>query len=256
MPPDQRAARRPSGPQVINPDGQGRLVLSVDHATNAVPGDLAGLGLDEDALASHIAWDPGALAVALRLASMLDAPVVHPDASRLVIDVNRDPGGPDSIVERSDGTVIPGNAALDTRERARRIERHYRPFHDALERLIAARIEAGRSPALASVHSFTPVLAGRERPWDVGIIHDAGHAFADAIIDTLSAESALTVGRNEPYGPGDRVYHTLSHHAESRGFACAMIEIRADRIATAAGEEAWARRLGGALTAALAVTTA
>jgi predicted N-formylglutamate amidohydrolase len=55
------------------------------------------------------------------------------------------------------------------------------------------------------------------------------------------------VGANEPYSPADRVYLTLEKHARSRGLPCAMIEIRNDEIADAAGQAAWAARLAAAL---------
>ena len=35
---------------------------------------------------------------------------------------------------------------------------------------------------------------------------------------------------NEPYSPADRVFYTLSRHAEARGLAPAMIEIRNDLV--------------------------
>ncbi len=59
------------------------------------------------------------------------------------------------------------------------------------------------------------------------------------------------VKRNEPYGPQDGVCHTLNLHAEPRGLPYAMLEIRNDLIAEAAGQQLWAKRLAevlGALT--------
>ena len=44
---------------------------------------------DDAALAAHIAWDPGALAVARRMAEALDATLVESCVSRLVVDCNR-----------------------------------------------------------------------------------------------------------------------------------------------------------------------
>ena len=227
-----------------NPHGRGPFVLSVDHASNAIPGHLADLGLGAAALASHIAWDPGALDLARALADMLDAPLVHPGVSRLVIDVNREPRAPDAIVERSDGVDVPGNAGLDAAARAARVTGYYRPFHDALERLVASRVDA----VLVSVHSFEPVLGGRERPWDIGVIHDRDRSLADVLIEALAADAALVVGRNEPYAPEDGVYHTISLHGEKRGIPCAMLELRADRIASDADLHRWTSRLGDILT--------
>ena len=63
------------------------------------------------------------------------------------------------------------------------------------------------------------------------------------MIAGLKAHPELTVGVNEPYSPADRVYFTLERHARPRGLPCAMIEIRNDEIADAAGQARWADML-------------
>jgi predicted N-formylglutamate amidohydrolase len=84
------------------------------------------------------------------------------------------------------------------------------------------------------------------RPWQVGILFDRDRRLADPLIADLSADG-LTVGVNEPYSPADGVYYTLSRHAESRGLACVMIEIRNDLLAGGAEQRAWAARLAASL---------
>ena len=54
---------------VENPDGAGRIVIVCDHASNRIPAEYAAFGFAEDALQTHIAWDPGALAVARLLSA-------------------------------------------------------------------------------------------------------------------------------------------------------------------------------------------
>ena len=83
-------------PVVIeNANGSGPFVILCDHASNRIPERYVSFGYDRDALATHIAWDPGALPVARLLSAKLDAPLLWPDVSRLVIDCNRaaDAGG-------------------------------------------------------------------------------------------------------------------------------------------------------------------
>src|SRR5262249_52965772 len=89
---------------VDNPGGRGPFVLVCDHASNWVPPSLKGLGLPPGELERHIAWDPGALELARVLSNLLDAPLVHATVSRLVLDVNRDPTHPGSVVMRSEDT--------------------------------------------------------------------------------------------------------------------------------------------------------
>ena len=77
--------------EVVNPSGAGAFVVVCEHASNFIPAGFGALGLDEAALASHIAWDPGALAVAKTLSARLDAPLVAQRVSRLLYDCNRPP---------------------------------------------------------------------------------------------------------------------------------------------------------------------
>ena len=83
---------------VENPDGAGAFVIVCDHASNRIPEDYQSFGYAEDALQTHIAWDPGALGVARRLSATLDAPLLWPDVSRLVLDCNRAPDASSLIV--------------------------------------------------------------------------------------------------------------------------------------------------------------
>src|SRR5882672_9322129 len=93
-------------------DGASDFVLACDHAGRDIPRVLDLLGLSETELASHIAWDIGAACVARRLAERLDATLVLQPYSRLVIDCNRAPGSPESIVDRSEWTHISRNENL------------------------------------------------------------------------------------------------------------------------------------------------
>ncbi|ADZ71976.1 N-formylglutamate amidohydrolase superfamily [Polymorphum gilvum SL003B-26A1] len=236
---------------VENRGGRSPIVLLCDHASNHIPAELDDLGLSGPSLTAHIAWDPGGLGVSRDLSRLLDAPLVHPCVSRLVIDCNRALTARDLIPEVSETTIIPGNAGLSPDERQRRIDLVHRPFHDTIERLLAERAAAGLASVLVSVHSFTPVYKGIERPWEIGILSNHDRRYAEAILADLSTQSDCTVGDNEPYSPADGVYYTLARHGEDNGLACAMIEIRNDEIADAAGERAWAERLAPILTRAL-----
>jgi predicted N-formylglutamate amidohydrolase len=84
-----------------------------------------------------------------------------------------------------------------------------------------------------------------KRPWHIGILHDEDRGVADPLIAALKSSGGIVVGDNEPYSPADRVYFTLERHGRSRGFACAMIEIRNDEIGDEAGQRKWAELLTG-----------
>src|SRR4051812_22059015 len=94
--------------RTINAEGRGPFVIVVDHASNRIPSRFGDLGLRPSERVRHIAWDPGALGVSLKLSGLLDAPVVYSTVSRLVIDCNRELHVHDLIPEISEYTVIPG----------------------------------------------------------------------------------------------------------------------------------------------------
>lgn len=244
---DHRAEAEALRPAAVeNRGGAAPFVILCDHASNHIPEDYARLGLKPADLSAHIAWDPGALGVSRHLARMLDAPLVHATVSRLVIDCNRALDAPDLIAATSETTAVPGNADLSEAERRRRIEAVHVPYHAAIEALVGERLAAGRGAALVAIHSFTPVYRGVARPWEVGVLFDRDRRLADPLIAALRAEG-LNVGVNEPYSPADRVYYTLTRHAEERGLATVMLEIRNDLIASEAEERSWAARLARTL---------
>lgn len=230
--------------RVTNPGGASPWVIVCDHASNFVPPQYGTLGLDSAELARHIAWDPGALAVAERMAARLDAALVQSLVSRLVVDCNRPFDAPDLIAAVSETTEIPANRDLSPEERARRIALAHKPFHDAIDDVIRARLRDGRPCRLVSVHSFTPVYRGVPRPWEIGIIHDDDVRVSRPLIAALSSLGGFKVGDNQPYSPADRVYYTLERHARSRGLPCVMIEIRNDEIDEQGGQSLWGDRLG------------
>ena len=227
-------------------EAPGRFVVLCDHASNHIPPAFGSLGLKPAAREAHIAWDPGALGVSRGLARRLRAPLVHATISRLVIDCNRGLDAPDLIAAASEGTAVPGNADLSEAERARRIAAIYQPYHRAIGALIDTRLAAGLETALLAIHSFTPVYRGVSRPWPIGIVFDRDRRLADRLIAGLKADG-LNVGINEPYSPADRVYSTLTRHADGRGLAAAMIEIRNDLVSRPPDQDSWAERIAALL---------
>jgi predicted N-formylglutamate amidohydrolase len=236
----------------VGGDRPGTLVLVCEHASAHVPTAYAGLGLADADRHRHIGWDLGAEALALALAERLDSPLLLATYSRLLLDLNRATDAPDSIVARSEHIDIPGNAALDAGERARRVARIHAPFHAALDALIDARLRAGGQPALVSVHSFTPSYHGVARPWHAGLISRHDRRIADAVLPGLGADPALCLGDNLPYGPHEGAFYTMERHAEGRGLPGAVLEVRQDLLGDAGAVTGWAARLAPVLSAAAA----
>jgi predicted N-formylglutamate amidohydrolase len=237
--------------RTVNADGKGPFAIVVDHASNRIPPRWGDLGLTPSDRVRHIAWDPGALAVSMRLSELLDAPVVHSTVSRLVIDCNRDLDALDLVPTLSEHTPIPGNAALTADDLHWRIASAHAPFHDAIDRVIDARAAVGLPTILVCMHSFTPTYNGKSRPWPIGLIHGRDQRFTAALRDALATEAAdLNIGWNEPYSALNGVTYTLEHHGDGRGLDATMIEIQHDEILEPNGVALWAARLARCLTAA------
>jgi predicted N-formylglutamate amidohydrolase len=237
--------------RVTNERGSSPFVLVCDHASNRIPEKYGDLGLTPTQRLSHIAWDPGALAVSLHLSDLLDAPLVHSTVSRIVIDCNRDLTAPDLIWTLSESTRIEANENLDAAERQYRIDHFHRPYHDAIETLLDARRAAGQETILVCMHSFTPVYHGVARPWPIGLIHGIDTTYTKALFDALKAdEPELNVGWNLPYAALNGVTLTLEKHGDGRGLDATMIEIRNDEIVAPDRVIDWAMRLERCLVAA------
>jgi predicted N-formylglutamate amidohydrolase len=236
------AAEEADAYRVLPGRADGGLIILCDHAGNAVPSEFGTLGLPAEQLGRHIAYDIGAAPITQALAAALGVPAVLSRYSRLLIDPNRGVDDPTLIMRLSDGAVIPGNRRIDERERARRIELYYRPYHDAIRRAIEQCLASGLAPALLSIHSFTESWKATPRPWHVGILWDRDTRLAKPLLDSFYAEGGLIVGDNQPYS-GQLEGDCLWQHGTQRGLANAIIEIRQDLIRDAAGQSAWAQRL-------------
>lgn len=235
---------------VIDSGSDAPFAVVCDHGGGAVPAALRGLGLDAATLARHIAWDIGAMDVARRLAQELGAPAVLAHYSRLVIDLNRPLDDLTSIREISDGVVIPGNRRLAPSDIEARVTEVFRPYHDAVESVLAARPVP--APAVVSVHSFTPVMKGFERPWHVGVLYNADARIAAPLMQALDRDRDIAVGDNLPYSGFDLFGNTIETHAMPQGRPNILLEIRQDLVDTRHGAERWAGLIAAALRPVLA----
>ena len=230
--------------QIMNPNGSSSIVLVCEHATHFIPDVYNNLGLSSNNLKSHVAWDPGAAAVAQELSRVMDAVLVQGVVSRLLYDCNRPPSSPDAIPKRSEIIDIPGNHNLSALEKEERVQKYYKPFCTAL----ATVITKIKIPILVTIHSFTPVYFGKPRDTEIGILSDSDIRLADAMLKTATNYSNGVIQSNEPYGPEHGVTHTLVEHAISNGHLNVMLEIRNDIIATHDQQNAMAKLIAEWLT--------
>jgi predicted N-formylglutamate amidohydrolase len=237
----------PAAVTVVNEAGASPYILTCEHASNHMPARYGRLGLSDEDMRSHIAWDIGAALLARRLSDLLDAPLFLSGYSRLLIDCNRPPGSRSSIPAQSESIEIPGNRGLTAADIEHREKTFFRPFQERIMRVLDDRQTANRASVILGIHSFTPTYLGIGRIWHVGILHGESAELASQLIEGFRRDSALVVGDNEPYRIDPKEDYTVPVHGDARGIPAVLIEVRNDLLASAGDIESWAGRIAGIL---------
>jgi predicted N-formylglutamate amidohydrolase len=233
-----------------------QILVSCEHASNRLP---EGMRAPEGLMKLHVAWDPGALAIAERLRDMFDAPLHAGEYSRLVVDLNRTIGNSVLVRRRSDGHRIPFNRGLTPAEIERRIEAYYRPYREAVSEGVARIIGSQGRCVHLCIHTYTPKLADKVRGNDIGLLYDPHRqpeaTLAHELRRSLAERTGLVVWLNRPYsGTADGILPRIRERHDGSSYIAIELEVnqkfaaRADelaRIATAFGEgvrelEGWA----------------
>lgn len=178
------------------------IVLSCEHASPRVPSGVR-LGLSDAQLASHAAWDPGALELAEALALELRAPLLAGSVSRLVCDLHRRESHPDCTRAEAWGLRVPGNEGISPEAREARLAAYHRPWRRALEAEVGRAIDFGGRCLHLSVHSFTPHLSHGERDLDVGVLFREDRLWTAQVCERLLQAlraAGLDARPNQPYG--------------------------------------------------------
>lgn len=189
----------------------GHVVVTCEHATNRVPAELAGLfRAHRGLLKTHRGWDIGALGVAERIAAGLASPLFVGEVSRLVIELNRslDSSSLFSVATRE----------LDDAVRRGLIDRYWSPWRGAVREHIERAIGARSGAVLhVSAHSFTPVLDGKERQVEIGLLFDPSRAGEKSLCERWRAAILC-----DPDGAGMRVKMNLPYRGTSDGHTTAL----------------------------------
>jgi predicted N-formylglutamate amidohydrolase len=200
------------------------LVLSCEHAGNRVPPEYRALFRGQQrVLDSHRGWDPGALEVARAIAAVTDAPLLANTVSRLVVECNRSIGHRELYSEYTRG--------LTREERTRLLDRYYHPHRGAVEAVVRSGLRNHARVVHVSVHTFTPVLNGRTRSADIGLLYDPRRTeeahFVDVWMHALHWEAPLLrVKKNYPYrGWTDGLTTTLRGEFAARRYLGIELEV-------------------------------
>jgi len=141
------------------------IVITCEHGGNAIPKRFRPLFKDHsDLLNSHRGYDLGALQTARMMAERFNAPLYFATTSRLLVDLNRSIGHPRlfSKVTRP----------LNSEDKQFILDHHYAAHRDPIQLAVTQALASGRAVLHVACHSFTPVLGGRVRDMDVGLLYD------------------------------------------------------------------------------------
>jgi len=236
---------------IMNEESPAPVLLLCEHAGQAIPSSMNRLGVTQDVIDSHRGWDIGALAVAREVAERLEAPLVIQNYSRLVFDSNRPPDSAHAVPAEVDGVAIPGNIGITRVQQRQRAMEIFAP----LDAVITQLMDTLRPKGCFSIHSFNPVLGGQARPWHAGFLSRRDLSTAHALMSSVAAQHpGLTMAVNEPYQIDDETDWFIPRHAEPRGAAHSLIEIRNDLIADPDDTSLWAGLIANAISTVMKET--
>lgn len=173
-----------------------KLLLSCEHGGKVIPEEYASLFHGKEViLNSHRGFDPGAL----ELFHILEPLANHSfcsTTSRLLVELNRSQGHPRLFSEFT--------RSLSNKEKQHLLKAYYFPYREEIEQVISREISLGEKVLHISVHSFTPILNGKVRETDVGLLFDPSKALEKGFVRIWKFNlgkfaPALKVRFNYPY---------------------------------------------------------
>lgn len=224
------------------------LLLTCEHGGHEIPGSYRHLFTGaEDTLRSHRGWDPGALALAHRLADDLAAPIIFTTTCRLLVELNRSLDQPDLFSEFT--------RDLPPDEKQQILNTHYHPYRNSVRRALAHAISAGERALHLSIHSFTPRLGDDVRTFEAGILFNPARPAEAALAAWWRPRLRalpLDTRHNEPYAGTDDGFTTaLRAEFPPDTYAGLELEVRNDILTSPR-----AGAIATALTADLRIMTA
>jgi len=223
----------------VAPKALAPVVLTCEHAGNGLPFTRRPGVRERAALAAHWGWDIGAWELTRELARRLRTSAVGGRWSRLVIDLNRRVDEPGLILRQAGGLLLSWNDPVPPEEVERRVLAYHAPYHLEVDRLILRRVVRGVRPLLFSVHTFTPELRGRRRPFEIGVLYDKHARLAHHLARVLRG-TGLDVRYNQPYSGKRGLMYSAERHGTHHDLPCLELEVNQGLF----GRRSAAARLG------------
>jgi predicted N-formylglutamate amidohydrolase len=223
------------------------VLLTCEHASNRLPFPGGPERPLRELLDSHWGWDPGALGLTRELSRRLGAAAVTGCWSRLLIDLNRPVTDPTLIRREAGGVPIPWNRRLSPHQMERRVLAYHAPYHAEVDRMILRHLVRGVRPTLVAIHTFTPELDGKTRPFDAGVLFTDHARLAYGIGKALRSRG-LRVRYNEPYSGLAGMMYSVDRHGKHHELTNIELEFNQALFASRRGATRVASAAAHALT--------
>lgn len=219
--------------QVLNPDSDGPILVSCEHASKIIPEEYSNFGVKNPSQLPD--WhDVGAGELALLIVKQLKARGIMPLFSRMVINVNKPIGDPKLINDSCFGVRIPGNENLSLKEKKERIFKYYLPYHRQLKRELLNLKKQHQKIFFVSVHSFFHKINREERKIDIGILYKykKDFAFCNKIKKLLEKKTNFDIRFNKPYSAHETAGYTINKYGNDKNINCIEFEINDRHLKT------------------------
>lgn len=173
------------------------IILSCEHAVNTIPKQYLSLFTPKlSLLETHEAIDLNAQDIARYFKKQLSCELFEAKASRLLIDCNRSVSHPSCFSKLSQTFTAAEKLAI--------MRRYYLPFRRQVIEAIQNKIDCGTPVLHLSIHSFTPILDGKVRQTDIGLLYDPKRCNEASLAKLWQAKLKsqapnLRLRRNYPY---------------------------------------------------------
>jgi len=174
-----------------------KLLITCEHADNHIPEPYSGIFNGyENLLQSHRGLDIGALELAGFLSEELNVDLLANKTTRLLVDVNR------SLYRRTLFSEVTKSLSKDEKEFI--LAQYYYPYRKRIEQTILSYVQQKFFLLHISIHSFAPVLDGKIRNTDIGILYNPVRFSEKALAkiwrsQILSQNNTINVRYNYPF---------------------------------------------------------
>ncbi|MFC6999658.1 N-formylglutamate amidohydrolase [Rufibacter roseus] len=146
-----------------------KILITCEHGGNIIPEEYSTtFSGGKEELESHRGYDIGALELFQNFESNIGDFTHFSQTSRLLVELNRSLHHPKLYSEFTQ------HIAPDVKEKI--LQEHYFPYRNQVETKIGEWVRDGLKVLHLSVHSFTPVMSGKLRNTDIGLLYDPSRA--------------------------------------------------------------------------------